>query len=183
MSRNKLGIFIAYILRHNPSAAGIALDERGWARVDELIAGVRGSGYEIDLQILEHIVATDNKSRFSFNDDKSLIRANQGHSIPVEVEMEEGTPPDTLFHGTAEKYLEKIKQEGIVKKTRNFVHLSKDEETAVKVGARHGKPVVLVIDSKRMASDGCRFLLSLNGVWQTEYVAFKYVKEIIYSKN
>lgn len=181
--KNKLGIYIAYILRHNPSAAGIALDERGWARVDELIAGVRGSGYEIDMQILENTVAADNKGRFSFNADKSLIRANQGHSIPVAVEMEEGTPPETLYHGTAEKYLESIKANGIVKKTRNFVHLSKDVETAVKVGVRHGKPAVLVIDAKRMASDGCEFWLSSNGVWQTEFVAFKYVKGIIYSNN
>ena len=181
--KNKLGIFIAYILRHNPSAVGIVLDERGWARVDGLIAGVRGSGREIDMQILENVVATDSKGRFSFNGDKSLIRANQGHSIPVAVEMEEATPPETLYHGTAEKYLEGIKAEGIVKKSRNFVHLSKDRETAVKVGERHGKPVVLVIDARQMASDGCKFWLTSNGVWQTEFGAFKYVKEIIYPKN
>lgn len=171
--------FLAYILRHNPSAGGIELDEHGWADVTALIDGVCKTGRFIDLQTLEEIVETDNKHRFDFNKGRTKIRANQGHSIKVDVEMESLAPPDILYHGTAEKCIESIRAHGIAKKNRNYVHLSKDVETAIKVGLRHGKAIVLKIDARQMHEDGYVFLLSANGVWQIESVPFKYVTEEI----
>ena len=173
------GTFIAYILRHNPSAAQIELDEHGFADIDALIDGVCKTGRALDRQGLENIVKTDGKHRFDFNDDRTKIRANQGHSLDVDVEMDVCTPPDILYHGTAEKYLESIQKDGILKKTRKFVHLSPDEETAIEVGARHGKAVVIKIDARRMYEDGFIFLLSKNGVWQVEHVPCLYFLEII----
>ena len=173
------GKFIAYVLRHKPSAAYIGLDENGWADVDALIDGVCKTGRMLDLHMLEEIVETDGKRRFDFNSNHTKIRANQGHSIKVNVEMQSLAPPDVLYHGTAEKNLESIKKEGILKKSRNYVHLSKDIETAIKVGSRHGNPIVLKIDCRRMYADGFEFLLSTNGIWQTKQVPFNYVTEII----
>ena len=172
------GKFIAYVLRHNPSAAGLVLDGRGWADVDALIAGVRGTGRELDKQTLEEAVKGDDKGRFSFNGDCTKIRANQGHSFKVDVEMEVLAPPDILYHGTAEKYIESIRREGILRRNRNYVHLSRDVETAIKVGSRHGRAVVLKIDTRQMYADGHIFLLSANGVWQTEHVPYSYVTEV-----
>lgn len=174
-----VGVHIALVLRHNPNVAKIKLDENGWADVDELIAGVRRNGYTIDRDILATVVATDKKGRFAYNADKTKIRANQGHSIKVDVGMEEKRPPKVLYHGTAEKYIESIRREGIKKQSRNYVHLSLDENMAESVGSRHGKPVVLKIDAERMARDGYIFYISLNGVWQTEFVPFEYVTEEI----
>lgn len=171
--------FISYILRHNPSAVGIELDAHGWADVNALIEGVCKTGRFLNMQMLEEIVKNDNKQRFSFNDDRTKIRANQGHSIEVDVEMKVCPPPDILYHGTAEKYIESIRENGILKGNRNYVHLSKDKETAIKVGARHGKAIVLKIDTRQMYADGYIFLLSANGVWQTEQVPIKYVTEEI----
>ena len=173
------GKFIACILRHKPSAAFIELDEHGWADVNELIEGVCKSGRQIDIQTLDEIVKSDSKHRFDFNESHTKIRANQGHSIKVDVEMQVLKPPETLFHGTAEKYIESIKRDGILKRSRNYVHLSKDVETAIEVGSRHGKVVVLKIDTGRMYADGFEFLISANGIWQTKQVPFKYVTEII----
>ncbi len=175
------GKYLAYILRHNPAAAGIELDINGWADVGELLRGVQRSGRAISLATLEEIVATDNKGRFAFNEDKSKIRAVQGHSFAVDLQLEERTPPDTLYHGTAEKNLESIKQNGIEKRNRQYVHLSSDEQTAKKVGSRHGKPVVLIICAGQMAADGFKFYLSENGVWLTDGVPFNYVKDIIWT--
>ena len=171
--------FIAYVLRHNPSVVGIELDEHGWADVNALIDDVCKTGRFLNIQTIEEIVQNDNKHRFSFNDDRTKIRANQGHSIDVDVEMKACPPPDILYHGTAEKYIESIRKNGILKKSRNYVHLSKDVDTAIKVGARHGKAIVLKIDARQMYADGYIFLLSANGVWQTEQVPFKYVTEEI----
>lgn len=171
--------FIAYILRHNPSAAGLELDEHGWADVSALIEGVCKTGRFLDLQTLEEIVKTDNKQRFAFNDDRTKIRANQGHSVDVDVGMAVCAPPDILYHGTAEKYIESIRTCGILKKNRNYVHLSKDVERAIKVGSRHGKAVALKIDARQMYADGYIFRLSANGVWQTEQVPYQYVIEEI----
>lgn len=173
----KLSTFIAYILRHNPAAVGISIDTHGWARVNDLIDGINRTGRHIDFETLNIIVLNDSKSRYSFNDDKTKIRANQGHSISVDLQMTEINPPDTLYHGTTEKYLNGIKEFGILKKSRNFVHLSSDIDTAMKVGARHGKAVVLVINAKEMARCGHKFYLSANGVWQTDYVPFSFVCE------
>lgn len=172
---DKLSVFISLVLRHKPEAAGICLDEHGWADVDELLKGINDTGRTIDMDILEEIVRTDNKQRYSFNEDKTLIRANQGHSIPVDVELEEKKPPQYLFHGTAERFLDAVMTEGLKPMSRLYVHLSKDKETAVKVGKRHGKPVVLKIRAEEMYNDGSKFYLSANGVWLTKAVDRKYI--------
>lgn len=172
---DKLSVFISLILRHKPDAVGIQLDEHGWANVDELLNGINNTGRKIDMEILEEIVKSDNKQRYSFNEDKTLIRANQGHSIPVDVELEERQPPQYLYHGTAKRFLDSILSEGLKPMSRLYVHLSKDEDTAVKVGKRHGKPVVLKIRSGEMWNDGIKFYLSQNGVWLTKYVDEKYI--------
>lgn len=177
---NKLSVFISLILRHKPETIGITIDEYGWANVKELIDGINNSGRTINMDILEEIVRTDEKNRYSFNKDKTKIRANQGHSIPVNVELKEKTPPDILYHGTATRFLENIKQQGIKSMSRLYVHLSKDQETAFKVGDRHGKSVVLIIDAKRIHNDGIKFYLSENNVWLTKYIDSKYIKEFIY---
>lgn len=178
MELHNLSKFIAYVLRHNPSAGGVEPDSHGWVNVDELICGINKTGRQIDFDVLKSIVDNDGKRRFSFNGDNTAIRANQGHSIAVDVQMPERVPPDILYHGTAEKYIQSIREFGLLKKSRNFVHLSEDAETAVKVGERHGKAVVLVIDAKSMAESGFKFYLSENGVWQTDSVPYGFIKEI-----
>lgn len=175
-TKDRLSVFISLVLRHKPDAAGIRLDEHGWADVGELIEGVRATGRTIDPEILEEIVRTDEKQRYSFSADRTLIRANQGHSIPVDVELQETVPPDCLYHGTATRFLESIRREGLKPMSRLYVHLSRDEETAVKVGKRHGAPVVLAIDAAAMHRDGCRFYLSQNGVWLTKCVKPEYIR-------
>lgn len=167
--------FLSFILRHKPDAVGLTLDEHGWARVDELIAAVNPT-HPLDMAMLEEIVRTDDKMRYSFNEDKTLIRANQGHSIPVDVEPEERTPPEILYHGTGEKYVDSINGEGLIPKSRLYVHLSATRETAVNVGARHGTPVVYLVDAARMHADGYRFFLSVNGVWLTKHVPRAYLR-------
>lgn len=177
MSKNKndLSKFISLILRHKPETINISLNEHGWANVDELISGINNSGRKINIDILVDIVVTDNKQRYSFNEDKTLIRANQGHSVPVDVELKEMVPPDILYHGTAERFIDSIKRHGIKFMSRLYVHLSDDMETAFKIGQRHGKPYTLVICAKRMHKDGIKFYQSENGVWLTEYVDWEYV--------
>ena len=175
----ELGKFISLILRHKPEVIGITLDENGWADTKELLSGINASGRYIDLTILERIVRENNKKRYSFNEDKTKIRANQGHSVHVDVEMKEMQPPDELYHGTAARFLESIREKGILKMNRQYVHLSADVETAKAVGKRHGKPVVLVIDTKKMVEDGYHFWLSDNGVWQSEEIKWEYVKETL----
>ena len=133
--------FISLILRHKPEAIGISLDEHGWANVSELIEGI-SKQYNFNMDMLKEIVNTDEKQRYSFNDEKTLIRANQGHSIPVDVELEKLEPPEYLWHGTGEKYVSSIDKQGLIPRSRLYVHLSSDEETATKVGKRHGKPVL-----------------------------------------
>lgn len=179
MSKEKhksLSKFLSLILRHKPEVINITLDKHGWANVNELINNINSkSNYKIDMQILEEIIETDNKMRYSFNEDKTLIRANQGHSIKVDVELNEEVPPEILYHGTAEKYVESIDKEGLVPKSRLYVHLSKDSDTATKVGSRHGKPVVYRIDSAKMHMDGFKFYISENGVWLTKEVPVQYL--------
>ena len=168
--------FISLILRHKPEAIGITLDEHGWANVDELIEGVSRT-HPLDMAALELIVAEDEKQRYSFNEDKTLIRANQGHSILVDVELDEKEPPEVLYHGTGEKYVSSIDRQGLIPKSRLYVHLSHDEETAVKVGTRHGKPVIYTVKSGDMYRDGYKFFCSVNGVWLTKEVPVKYLSK------
>lgn len=172
-------IFLSLILRHQPQVIGIELDPHGWADVCELIAGVNASGkYTLDMQKLEEIVRTDNKQRYSFNEDKTKIRANQGHSVRVDVELKEAQPPEILYHGTGEKSVAAILCEGLKPRSRLYVHLSKDEQTAVTVGSRHGKPYVFIVHSGEMFRQGYRFLLSENGVWLTDCVPVNFLKKL-----
>ena len=166
--------YIALILRHKPETIGIKLDEHGWADVSELIAGVSKT-HPLDMELLEKIVSEDEKQRYSFNEEKTLIRANQGHSVPVDVELAETEPPEVLYHGTGEKYVSSIDAQGLIAKSRLYVHLSKDVETALNVGQRHGKPVIYEVKSGEMNRDGFKFYLSVNGVWLTKVVPIKYL--------
>lgn len=174
MSLKSTSKYISLILRHKPETIGITLDEHGWADVDALIEGIRRT-QPFDREMLEEIVATDEKGRYSFNDDKTLIRANQGYSIPVDVELEEKEPPEILYHGTGEKYVASIDEQGLIPKSRLYVHLSKDEETAKKVGSRHGKPVIYIVKSGQMSRDGIPFFLSANGIWLVKEVPVTYL--------
>lgn len=160
---------LAYLLRHDRE---YAYDEHGYREVDDL---VKNYGFTVDL--LDTIVHENNKQRFEFNADKTKIRARQGHSVDVDVELKEMTPPDVLYHGTAAKFLEPIRQKGLIKGTRLHVHLSADIATAITVGRRHGDPVVLAIDAKSMAVDGFKFRHSNNGVWLVDSIPYKYITE------
>ena len=175
MSKDRLSKFISLILRHKPSEIGITLDKYGWANVTDLINGINDSGRKINMKVLEEIVLTDDKYRYSFNDDKTLIRANQGHSIPVDVELNEVQPPEFLWHGTAEKYVDGICRLGLISKSRLYVHLSCDTQTAIDVGKRHGEVVLFRIDARKMYHDGFKFYLSKNGVWLTKHVPVAYL--------
>ena len=176
MSLRETSKFISLILRHKPETVGITLDEHGWANVGELIEGASKT-HPLTREILEEIVRTDEKQRYSFNEDHSLIRANQGHSIPVDVELEEVKPPKYLYHGTGEKYVSSIDQQGLIPKSRLYVHLSGDIETAIKVGIRHGKPVVYRVLAERMEEAGFVFYKSVNDVWLTKMVPVGYLKK------
>lgn len=169
--------FISLILRHKPETIGISLDEHGWADVEELIGGISRT-YHFNMDMLEEIVQTDSKQRYSFSEDKKRIRANQGHSVQVDVELKETAPPMYLYHGTGEKYQSSIDKEGLIPKSRLYVHLSKDVETAQAVGKRHGRPVIYRIDAARMAEDGYVFYCSVNGVWLTKRVLVKYMEKM-----
>ncbi len=177
MSLKDMSKFISLILRHKPETIGIMLDEHGWANVDELIAGINKT-HPLDMATLEQIVVEDEKQRYSFNEDKTLIRANQGHSIPVDVELKEVEPPEVLYHGTGEKYVASIDELGLIPKSRLYVHLSSDEETARKVGQRHGKPVIYTVKSGEMYRDGISFFRSVNGIWLVKEVPVKYLERI-----
>lgn len=172
----KLSVFLSLVLRHHPDAAGISLDPHGWADVDELLNGVKQTGRKINREILGEIVRTDEKGRYSFDETGRKIRANQGHSVSVDVELEEKLPPQFLYHGTASRFLDGIFDEGLKPMSRLYVHLSPDEKTARKVGKRHGKEVVLQVDAEKMAQEGMVFFLSANGVWLTKQVPPKYLQ-------
>lgn len=174
MNITKTSKYISLILRHKPETIDISLDEHGWANVKELIDGVNKT-HKLDMKMLEEIVETDDKQRYSFNDDKTKIRANQGHSINVDVELEEAVPPKYLYHGTATKYMDSILKNGLIPKSRLYVHLSADVETAVTVGERHGKPILFRIKSRDMHDKGFKFYKSQNGVWLTKNVPAEFM--------
>lgn len=175
--KTQIGKYIAFILRHKPQVIGITLDPHGWAKVDELIEGIVSKYPNFNKNLLEDIVASDNKQRYSFNEDHTMIRANQGHSIPVDVELKEVVPPDILWHGTGEKYVASIDAIGLIPKTRLYVHLSLDTETAQKVGSRHGKCVIYKINARKMYEDGYHFYLSVNHVYLTKEVPVQYLQK------
>lgn len=164
--------FLSLVLRHSPETVGIEISPQGgWTDVNTLIAKINQQGnYFINMALLEEIVRTDNKQRYSFNADKTKIRANQGHSIPVDLELQAQIPPEILYHGTAQRFLDSIANKGLLHQNRQYVHLSKDEKTALAVGQRHGKPYVLRVRAGEMQKQGYLFYLSENGVWLTEHV-------------
>lgn len=167
--------FISLVLRHKPQEANLVLDKYGYARTSELVAGVKKKYPEFNKDILIKIVETDEKQRYSFKDNGKLIRANQGHSFPVDLGLEAQQPPLLLFHGTSTKYLDSIMEKGIISKSRQYVHLSKDVDTAHTVGLRHGAgTVILVVSAEQMWKDGYKFFLSDNGVWLVDKVPTKY---------
>ena len=182
MDYARISKFISLVLRHKPEEIGIVLDEHGWANVDELMDALNTKKKQIDMEILEEIVRTDEKQRYSFNKDKTLICANQGHSIPVDVELEEVQPPEELWHGTGEKAESAIDAEGLNPMSRLYVHLSKDKETAIQVGKRHGKVRLYIVKTGEMYRDGDQFYLSKNGVWLTKEVPVRYLEKQVENK-
>lgn len=174
---DKLSVFISLILRHKPEAVNIKLDESGYAKVDELIKGINDTGRKIDFETLKKIVKEDKKGRYSFNHSLTLIRANQGHSVNVKVPLTEIHPPELLYHGTATKSVDSILKNGLNPMSRLHIHLSKDVETALQVGRRHGKPVLLKIDAETMWMDGHKFYLSENEVFLAYHIPSKYISK------
>lgn len=171
------GKYMSYILRHGKEEydAGL-IDDHGWMKIDDL---VKLKGYTKEL--IDDIVKTNNKSRYEYNEDKTKIRARQGHSIPVDVDLKEAVPPKILYHGTVITFKDNIEKEGLIPKTRLYVHLSLDKETAYNVGKRHGVVVIMYrINAEDMYKDGYKFYISNNGVWLTKFVPPKYLDEIIY---
>ena len=164
--------FMSLVLRHKPETIGLELDAEGWASVADLVSG---SGGKLTEDIVRRIVAESDKQRFALSPDGTEIRANQGHSIAVDLGLEPREPPERLFHGTAARFLESIRAAGLEPRSRQYVHLSVDAASAEVVGARHGTPVVLTIDSAGLHRDGYALFLSRNGVWLTEAVSARYI--------
>lgn len=176
MKAKDLSRLLSLVLRHRPEAIGVELDANGWADVDLLLLKLQKKAPGVDIESLKQLVADSDKQRFAFNDDFTKIRANQGHSVSVDMEFKPVTPPEFLYHGTVERFIDSIAQEGLKKGTRQHVHLSRDLETAVKVGSRRGKPVILTIRSGNMADAGHAFFCSENGVWLCEAVPAEFIE-------
>lgn len=167
--------FLSYVLRHQPDAIGLKLDGEGWADVSELISLANSNGRDLTLDLMKEVVATNDKKRFAFSEDGTRIRASQGHSVVIELGLEPVTPPDVLFHGTATRFLDSIREKGLIPGSRRHVHLSAELETATAVGRRHGKPTVLRIKSLEMNNSGHEFFLSDNRVWLTPSVPVEFL--------
>ena len=168
--------FMSLVLRHRPELIGLDLDEGGWADVEALMAGAREQGYEMDFARLKDVVATCQKQRFALSEDGTRIRANQGHSVDVELGLKPETPPDRLYHGTVDASLKSIRQHGLKKRKRQHVHLSPDTKTATVVGDRRGAAIVLEIQAAEMAAAGHEFFVSKNGVWLTDHVPVEFIR-------
>ena len=176
MVNTNISKYISYLLRHCPEDGDLTLDKEGYCYTEDLVKAVEKKFGEFTLRDLEEIVATDEKKRYSFNNTHYMIRANQGHSTKqVDITFKAATPPDVLYHGTADRFYFSILEKGILPMNRQFVHLSKDEETARKVGKRHGKEVVLKVNCKEMVEDGYPFFISDNGVYLVPNVPPQYL--------
>ncbi|WP_254509440.1 RNA 2'-phosphotransferase [Anatilimnocola floriformis] len=173
--RKKISKSLSYVLRHQPDSVGLELGENGWVEVTELIAAFRKHGKELSLDSLREVVAENDKQRFEFSEDKTRIRARQGHSVDVDLGYEAATPPELLFHGTAVHNLDSIMATGLNKGNRHHVHLSTNKQTMLQVAQRHGKPVVLAVAAGKMVSDGHLFFVTGNQVWLTEQVPPQYL--------
>lgn len=167
--------FLSLILRHRPDTIGVSLNDNGWISIQDLIDAANAKGHNLSRELLDEVVFTNDKQRFSYSRDGQMIRANQGHSIQINLELESIDPPDVLYHGTVERFLNSIVASGLQKMKRQHVHLSATIETARNVGKRRGKPVVLSVNSGEMNGDGYKYFLSQNGVWLTDSVPCKYI--------
>jgi putative RNA 2'-phosphotransferase len=174
----RISKYLSLVLRHKPALIGITLDNSGWAKVDELLQNMQAKGWQIDRDVLSNVVATNNKKRFALSEDGCKIRASQGHSIDVSLGYIPLEPPGILYHGTAEKYIAAILLEGLVKQSRQHVHLSTDIDTARQVGMRHGSPVVLKVMAGAMYKEGYLFFCSENKVWLTEEVPPRFLTRL-----
>jgi putative RNA 2'-phosphotransferase len=172
----QLSRFLCLVLRHKPEAVGVTLDRNGWVKVETLIKAVNRSGRPVTREILDEIVASDDKQRYAFSPDRTLIRASQGHSVDIDLGLKPVEPPEFLYHGTAYRFVTQIKQEGLKPRKRQYVHLSVDVKTAINVGSRHGEPVVLTILARQMHESGHLFHLSENNVWLTEHVQPEFLR-------
>jgi len=173
--RTTISRFLSLVLRHKPQEIGLQLDAQGWADVAELIEKAAVAGKIFTAQDLEEIVATNDKQRFAYNEGRTRIRASQGHSIEVELQLDTVTPPEQLYHGTVQKFLQAIQSQGLRKMNRHHVHMSRDRTTAEKVGERRGEAIILTINSGDMSREGFEFYLSANGVWLTDHIPVKYI--------
>ena len=170
--------FLSLVLRHSPQTILLNIDKNGWFNIEELIQNAnKYKRMNLTVDLINTIVSTNDKQRFILSDDGKRIRANQGHSINIDLELEAKTPPDILYHGTASRFLESIMNYGLKPMSRQYVHLSQTEETALTVGKRHGEPIVLFINAKKMFEDGYKFYLSENNVWLVNNVPKKYIKK------
>jgi putative RNA 2'-phosphotransferase len=165
--------FLAYVLRHDPAAIGLALQEGGWVRIDALLTGAAQHGRRLDAAMIDRVLNAPGKQRFETHD--GLIRAAQGHSVRVDLGLEPRQPPPVLYHGTVARFLDSILADGLRPGARTHVHLSASPETAATVGARRGRPVVLLIDSAAMSADGHEFFQASNGVWLTGHVPPRFI--------
>lgn len=175
--QTKISKFLSYVLRHNPDAIGLHIDDNGWANIDALINKASDSD-EIEtltIEQLKEVVASSDKKRFIISEDGNKIRANQGHSIKINLQLKEKTPPETLYHGTAERFIESIGKDGLKPGERHHVHLSADLNTANAVGQLYGKPVLLKIKALMMHQQGFKFFLSENNVWLTDKVPSEFI--------
>lgn len=170
--------FLSLILRHKPESIGLRLDEQGWAEIETLLNCANRAGKRLTYEMLIEAVETNDKQRFAISGDGQRIRANQGHSVQVDLALVPLEPPEILYHGTAVRFLESILREGLVPGKRHHVHLSADIQTARKVGQRHGKPAVLEISAGKMYGAGILFYQSENGVWLTDNVAPEYFRQL-----
>lgn len=172
-----LSKFLSFILRHKPETVNLSLDSEGYVNINQLISNINNnSEYHITRSTLDHIVATDSKQRYSYNSTKTKIRANQGHSIPVDLNLTAQIPPEILYHGTSKRFLDSILSDGLKPMSRQYVHLSSDSTTAAMVGKRHGdSPIIFMIKTKPLIDSGYKFYLSENKVWLTDYIPAKYL--------
>lgn len=176
--RTRASKFLSKHLRHEPASIGLTLESGGWVLVEDLLRGCHQAGIALTRTELEEIVAENNKQRFAFDETGTKIRANQGHSVEVDLNLEPVTPPNILYHGTTTRFLDEILRSGLQKMARHHVHLSVDIPTATNVGQRHGKPSLLVIDAHAMHQAGYRFYVSANGVWLTDEVPPAYLQRL-----
>jgi putative RNA 2'-phosphotransferase len=174
--RTRISKFMSLVLRHQPETAKLALEPGGWVPIDDLLAGAATAGCSFTRDELEEVVERCDKQRFAIDPTDTKIRANQGHSTEVDLQLEPAEPPAELFHGTPERNLAAVLRDGLVKMARHHVHLSPDTQTATKVGLRRGKPVILVIDAAKMCADGHTFYCSANGVWLVDHVPPQYLR-------